>query len=225
MPIDSVAELSILPSPSTPPEAIYESSTNQDVQLYVYRLLRENESSLNTQNAWDKARKVLGNGRAVLRFKEEDWTEQLGIHGCIIHREIEAQKYVNVSNKFKSYLMILICLYYRQIQSGHGFNSFRYYFWSWLHLLPDTISPKRMDSKTPVVSPLPSSPTQVSYASSIHSHPLDGLKIAAPSQPSSNAGQQDQDKALGCLHLGPVRVEREGAHGSRNRRQFHQDID
>ena len=98
MPTRTAEELVILPRPSAPPKVVYETSTNEEVQLYVYDLLRENYSSLSVQDAWDKARNVIGNGRAILRFKEDNWKEQLGIYGCIIFREIESQKYVDVSN-------------------------------------------------------------------------------------------------------------------------------
>ena len=96
MATDDSAESQLPPTLSTPPKTIFESSTNLDVQLYVYKLLRENERSLSERAAWEKARKIIGNGRAVLRFKKEDWVEQLGIYGGIVFREIESQKYINV---------------------------------------------------------------------------------------------------------------------------------
>lgn len=108
MATENAAGLRPLPSPSAPPRIISERTSNEDVQLYVLKLLRDNEQSLTQHGAWGKAQKVIRNGRAVLKFKEEGWVEQLGIHGRIVSREIESQKYVNVSNKFKSYYMILM---------------------------------------------------------------------------------------------------------------------
>ena len=96
MATDNAAELSLL---SFPPKAISKHSTNTDVRLYVYKLIRGNDADFDAHIVWEKARIFFGNGRAVLRFEEKDWVEQLGIHGHIVYREIEAHNYVNVTNE------------------------------------------------------------------------------------------------------------------------------
>ena len=87
------------PSPSTAPDRIYENSTNGEVKLYVYYCLLRNEEDLSKQDAWNFAKKIIGNGHSVLRFKEQDWVEQIGgSRGRIINRDIEESKYVHVSS-------------------------------------------------------------------------------------------------------------------------------
>ena len=81
----------------TPPEVINQSTTNGDVRLFVYKLVRQCDEDLDEYAAWDIARKVRGDGRVVLRFKRDKWIELLGDCGDIIYEEIESQKYVDVS--------------------------------------------------------------------------------------------------------------------------------
>ena len=81
----------------TPPEAINQSTTNGEVRLFVYKLIRRCNEDLDERAAWDIARKVIGDGRMVLRFKKDHWIEQLGDWGDIIYEEIESQKYVDIS--------------------------------------------------------------------------------------------------------------------------------
>ena len=86
------------PWPSAPPDGIYENSTNIEVQLYVYYRLLQIQETLTKQDAWNIARSIIGDGHAILRFKEQDWTEQIGgPRGRIINREIEESKYVHVN--------------------------------------------------------------------------------------------------------------------------------
>ena len=86
------------PFPSIPPDRIHENSTNIDVQLYVYYRLRRNQQSLTKQDAWNIVKTIIGNGHSVLRFKEQDWTDQIGgPQGRIINQDIEESKYVHVS--------------------------------------------------------------------------------------------------------------------------------
>ena len=80
-----------------PPKAIKQSTTNGDVRLFVYKLIRHCDKDLDERAAWDIARKVRGDGRVVLRFKKDKWIELLGDWGEIIDEEIESQKYVDVS--------------------------------------------------------------------------------------------------------------------------------
>ena len=103
--MSSQIKVAILLWSSAFPEAISESSNNQDVQLYVYRILREGDCYSTSQAAWDRARTVTGNGMAILRLRERDWIVQFGIYGYIILGEIKATKYVNIDTTL-TYSMI-----------------------------------------------------------------------------------------------------------------------
>ena len=85
------------PSPHTPPETIDDSTTNHGVRLYVYGLLREHDEDLSEHDARELARKVYGDGQAVLWFRWEKWVKRLGEYGGIVDQEI--QKYVDMSKE------------------------------------------------------------------------------------------------------------------------------
>ena len=65
-------------SQCTPPKAITQDTTNGDVRLFVYQLVRQCDEDLDERAAWDIARKVRGDGIVVLRFKKDRWIELLG---------------------------------------------------------------------------------------------------------------------------------------------------
>ena len=96
-------ERAILPQPTSPPDRIYEDSTNTEVQLFIYFRLRHVYDQENAKALWEKVSKFRGTGHYVLRFKEETWVEQLGIDGRMIYGDIEALKYVHVSKDIELY--------------------------------------------------------------------------------------------------------------------------
>lgn len=87
------------PSPSTAPDQIYPNSSAEEVRLYVYGKLREAQPGFNQETGWQCACRVVGSGRQVLQYSEEQWVRMLGEYGDIIFNEIEnAKKYAKVSN-------------------------------------------------------------------------------------------------------------------------------
>ena len=90
------------PSPSVPPAEIYPEASAIDVRLYVYKRLRDAEPGFNEETGWRCACKVVGNGRQVLEYSEEQWIRMLGIYGAMIFNDIEGtKKYGKVSNIYK----------------------------------------------------------------------------------------------------------------------------
>ena len=90
----------------TPPNNINQCTTNHDVKLFVYNLIRRYDNELDEYAAWEIARKAIGDGEVVLWLKKYEWIEILGDWGDIVYEEIKSQKYVNMglhSNHFDTY--------------------------------------------------------------------------------------------------------------------------
>ena len=89
-----------LPVPSAPPSKIFADSSNEDVKLWVYYCLRENDDYLNENEAWALARKVKGRGQVVLYYNKESWESQVPGWGETIYISLQqSQKYVVSGNK------------------------------------------------------------------------------------------------------------------------------
>ena len=83
------------PIPSVPPEFICVHTSNEDVKLWVYHCLRKMDSSLSDSEAWALARKVKGDGRAVLCYGKESWEKQLSEWGEVVYISLQqSQTYV-----------------------------------------------------------------------------------------------------------------------------------
>ena len=83
------------PLPSAPPPTtIFPNSSNKDVKLWVYHVLKENDAFLRNDNAWTMAKKVKGTGKIALRYSREDWEKEVPGWGHTIHL------YLNQPNKY-----------------------------------------------------------------------------------------------------------------------------
>ena len=109
---------------------INQHTPNSDVRLFVYNLVRRYDEDIDEHTAWAIARKVIGDGEAVLRFKKEKWVELLDGWGDLIYDKIESQKYVDVSEISVTLIATLIVFSYRQIRYGPTSELFNHYFWS-----------------------------------------------------------------------------------------------
>ena len=88
------------------------------MRLFVYNLVRRYDEDIDEHAAWAIARKVKGDGEAVLRFKKGKWVELLDGWGDLIYDKIESQKYVDVSEISVTLIALLIAFSYRQIRHG-----------------------------------------------------------------------------------------------------------
>ena len=83
------------PIPSAPPKIICVHTSNVDVRLWVYHRLRKMDSSLSDSEAWVLARRVKGDGRAVLCYGKDSWEKQLSEWGEVIYISLQqSQTYV-----------------------------------------------------------------------------------------------------------------------------------
>ena len=85
---------------------LHDSTTDHGVRLYVYGLLRQYDEDLGEHDARELARKVKGDGQAVLWFRREEWVKGLGEYGGIVYQEV--QKYVDMSKESDYFITILI---------------------------------------------------------------------------------------------------------------------
>ena len=66
-----------------------------DVQIWIYHCLLENGAQLGETEAWELARKVIGDGEVALLFHKEEWERQVPGWGVVIHICLQhSQRYV-----------------------------------------------------------------------------------------------------------------------------------
>ena len=104
-----------LPVPSAPPRTIFQNSTAEDVKLWVYNFIRQNQPYLSSQDAWAIAREVKGSGGLVLQYTKDDWDKEVPNWGRLIFIQLhQTPKYVVSTNKMT---LILGLTYLLQIDT------------------------------------------------------------------------------------------------------------
>ena len=209
------------PSPSVPPETIFQSSTPEDVKLWVYHFIRQNQPNINSDDAWAIAREVKGRGALILQYSKEDWDKEVPNWGHLIYIQLhQTPKYVVSTTKSYQILFLILYIFYRSIQSS-GFSwLYKHYSSSWLEAvqsIPSSRNPISQSRKPSASSSsytlLPSEPyNQYSLANGL----INGTDI------QTHSSSDDQGIASGkTLQAYPSEEE----HGSQKRLPFHRDMD
>lgn len=206
------------PTPNVPPKTIFASSTAEDVKLWVYYFIIQQQPYLDHQDAWSLAKKVKGNGKFALIYNKEDWEKEVPGWGTLIYYALhETPKYV--VSKIRNF-QILILIIRRSIQSSTFSWLYKPVFSSWQEVL----EPLRLLRK-PISKPLKLSASSSSLTlSRSGSYKQSSLALGLINGRDIQTPLSSDVHGIASGKISQAYLS-EGQHGSRNRPVFHRDTD
>ena len=82
-----------IPKLEQSPKEIRASSTNFDVQIFLFNELLKYNDNLTRREAWDKVKNAKGNGEGISLLEKAQWTKIFGdTEGSTLYHKIEKEK-------------------------------------------------------------------------------------------------------------------------------------